>query len=79
MVDDKPDNKVVPITGRHTTLSSMMAQCMADPKAVRGFVVFFDAENTMNFGELGITRGDSCMAATYLNMIAIDMMRQRDD
>jgi hypothetical protein len=73
------DRKVVPITGKHTTLSSMMAECMADPKAVRGFVVFFDEEDTMSFGELGITRSDACMAAAYLNMVAIDMMRLRDD
>jgi hypothetical protein len=57
------ENKVVPITGKHTTLSSMMAQCMADPKAVRGFVVFFDEDGTMNFGELDVTRSDICMAA----------------
>ena len=79
MSDDKPDNKVVPITGRHTTLSSMMAQCMADPRAKRGFVVYFEDDNTMHFGELDVLRGDVCMAATYLNMLAIDMMRQRDD
>jgi hypothetical protein len=73
------ENKVVPITGKHTTLSSMMAQCMADPKALRGFVVFFDADGTMNFGELGVTRSDICMAAAYLNMLAVEMMRQSDN
>jgi hypothetical protein len=73
------DNKVVPITGKHTTLSSMMAQCMADSKAVRGFVVYFEDDGTMHFGELSITRSDACMGAAYLNMIATDMMRCNDE
>jgi len=73
------ERKVVPITGKHTTLSSMMAACMSDPNAVRGFVVYFHEDGTMNFGELHITRSDACMGAAYLNMIATDMMRQNDD
>jgi hypothetical protein len=72
------ENKIVPITGKHTTFSSMLAEAMADPRAKRGFVVYFDEEGTMYPGHVDTTRSDACMGAAYLNMIAIDIMRQDD-
>lgn len=36
------ERKVVPITGKHTTMSSMVAECLADPHSVPGFVIYFD-------------------------------------
>lgn len=67
--------KVIPITGKHTTLHSMLAEAMANPDAIRGFVVWFSPEGIMNFGDVNTTRSDVCMAAAYINMLATDMMR----
>jgi hypothetical protein len=68
--------KVHPITGRHTTLHSMLAEAMADERAKRGLVVWFDEEGVMHFGELGITLADACMAQGYIAMIVNQMMEQ---
>jgi hypothetical protein len=68
--------KVHPITGRHTTLSSMLAEAMADDRAKRGFVVYFEEDGTMHFGELGATVSDVCMAHGYIGRIVNQMMEQ---
>ena len=73
------ERKVVPITSKHTTMHSMVAECLADPRSVRGFVIYFDEEGTMRHGHFEATRGDTCMAAAWLNALASDMMRQQDD
>jgi hypothetical protein len=73
------ERKVVPITGKHTTYSSMLAEGMSDPKAVRGFIIYFDEEGTMHPGHFGATRSDNCMAAIWLTTLATDMMRTDDD
>jgi len=59
--------KVHPIRGKHETLYSMLGECMADQKAKKGFVVYFDEEGTMYFGEIGLTLADYCMATVYMN------------
>ena len=38
------EKKVVPITGKHTTFSSLAAEAMVRPEAKRGFIVFFEEE-----------------------------------
>jgi len=73
------DRKGVPITGKHTTMHSMVAECLADSRSARGFVIYFDDEGTMRHGHFGATRGDTCMAAAWLNALAADMMRQEDN
>lgn len=73
------ERKVVPITGKHTSMHSMVAECLADPASVRGFVIYFDEEGTMRHGHFGATRADTCMAAAYLNGLASDVMRQEDE
>lgn len=72
------DRKVVPITGKHTSMHSMVAECLADPRSVRGFVIYFDEEGTMRRGHFGATRSDTCMAAAWLDSMACDVMRQKD-
>lgn len=72
------DRKVHPIKGKHQSMSSMVAECMADPRSVRGLVVYFDEEGTMRHGHFGMTRADTCMAAAYTNMLAVECM-QNDD
>jgi hypothetical protein len=67
-------SKVIPITGRHTTLQSMLAVPMADDRAVRGLVVWFEEDGTMHFGELGVRASDVGMALMYIQMIAYQMM-----
>ena len=69
------EKKVVPIRGRHETFSSLAAEAMTRPDAKRGFIIFFDEEGTMNFGELDAQCQDVGMALMYLQMIAQDMMR----
>ena len=69
------EKKVVPITGKHTTFSSLAAEAMVWPEAKRGFIVFFEEDGTMHFGELGVECSDVGMALMYLQMIAQDMMR----
>lgn len=73
------DRKVIPITGKHTSMHSMVAECMADPESVRGYIIYFTEDGNMRIGHFGTTRADTCMAATYLNMKAIDAMREEDD
>lgn len=36
------NKKVVPITGKHTSMHSMLAEAMTNDKAKRGAVIFFD-------------------------------------
>ena len=66
--------KIHPITGKHTTLHSMLAEAMADERAKRGFVVWFEQDGTMHFGELSTTLSDACMAQGYMAMIVNQMM-----
>jgi predicted secreted protein len=70
--------KVTPITGKHTTMHSMLAAAMADERAARGMVIYFEEDGTMHFGELGIKRSDVCMSLMYMHMIANDIMSQPD-
>jgi hypothetical protein len=70
------DKKVIPITGKHTTFHSLAAEAMATPEAKRGFIVFFDDEGTMSFGECGTTTADTGMALMFLQMVANDIMRE---
>jgi hypothetical protein len=73
------ESKVVPFTGKHTTMQSMLAEAMADPRCLRGFVIYFDEEGTMRHGHFEATRSDTCMAAAYLSSLACDVMRQEDE
>jgi hypothetical protein len=73
------ERKVVPITGKHTTMSSMLAEAMADERCVRGFSIYFDEEGTMRHGHVGVMRSDVCMAQMYLTMLGVEMMQQEDD
>jgi hypothetical protein len=72
------DRKVVPITGTHTSLSSFMAECMADPRAKRGLVIYFDDNDHMYPGHFGATRADISMAFAWLAAKAADIMSQED-
>jgi hypothetical protein len=73
------ERKVVPITGKHTSLSSLMAECMTDQKAKRGIVIYFDDYNVMYPGHFAANRGDISMAAAWINMKAVDIMRVEDE
>jgi hypothetical protein len=66
--------KVHPITGKHTTLHSMLAEAMADQRAKRGLIVWFDEDGVMNSGQLGMTLADTCMAHGYIGMMVNRMM-----
>lgn len=72
------ERKVHPIKGKHTTMSSMVAECMADSRSVRGFVIYFEEDGTMHHGHFGVTRADVCMAAAYLNMMSVESMQDDD-
>jgi hypothetical protein len=72
-------SKIHPITGKHTTMYSMLAEAMADERAKRGFVIYFDEEGTMRHGHFGATRADTCMAAAWLNGMAAKVMDTEDD
>ena len=60
--------KVHPITGRHTTLYSLLAEAMADERAKSGYVIWFEDDGTMHVGCVGTTLAQTCMASTYLTM-----------
>jgi hypothetical protein len=66
--------KVHPITGKHTTLHSMLAEPMADERARRGFVIWFEDDGTMHFGEMQTTLANALMAYGYFGMIINQMM-----
>lgn len=65
------ERKIVPITGVHTTLYSMLAECMADERAKRGYVIWFEQDGTMHAGRVATTLSDACMAATWTNRDAV--------
>ena len=68
------ERKIIPIKGRQQSMSSMVAECMADPKSVRGFIIYFDEEGTMYHGHFGATRADTCMAFAWLSNMAHRVM-----
>ncbi|MGB9154429.1 MAG: hypothetical protein WCD70_15235 [Alphaproteobacteria bacterium] len=70
--------KVIPITGKHTTFSSMVADAMTRENATRGCVIFFEEDGTMHFGELGLERTDVGMMLMYIQMIGVQMMERPD-
>lgn len=70
------NRKVTPITGKHTTLYSMLAEAMADEKAKRGYVIWFEEDGTMHVGRVGTTLSDACMVAIYLDMDATWAMNE---
>lgn len=72
------ERKVVPIKGKHQSMSSMVAECMTDPRSVRGIVVYFEEDGTMHHGSFDVTRADTCMAAAYMNMLAVESMQMED-
>jgi hypothetical protein len=57
----------------------MAAEGMADPKAVRGFIIYFEEDGTMHQGHFGATRADTCMASIWLTDLAIEVMRLEDE
>lgn len=67
--------KVTPITGRHTTFSSLVAEAMIDERAVGGLVIYFEEDGTMHFGDVGLKRGDVGMALMFVHMLSDDVMR----
>ena len=74
----KKDRKVVPIRGKHETFNSMAGEAMEATEWVRGFMIGFEEDGTMHFGESKITRQDVGMALMYLHMVAAQMMEQPD-
>lgn len=65
------ERKVVPITGKHTTLHSMLAEAMVDARAERGYVIWFEKNGTMHTGQVGSTLADVGMALMYLQRDAV--------
>lgn len=68
--------KIHPITGIHQTLYSMLAEAMADERAKRGILIYFDDEGTMHTGHIDMTLGDTCMANGYIQMMVNRMMEE---
>lgn len=65
------DRKVIPIKGKHKSMSSMAAECMADPRAIRGFIIYFEEDGTMHQRHFGaIERGEMNMTLRTLKTIA---------
>lgn len=72
------ESKITPITGKHTTMYSFLAEAMgANPKG--GFVIYFDGDGVMHPGHFGVVRSESCMAAIWLNRFATDTMAADQD
>lgn len=65
------EGKVVPITGKHTTLYSMLAEAMVDERAKRGYVMWFEEDGTMHVGHVGTILADVGMALMYLQRDAV--------
>lgn len=72
------ENKVVKFTGRHKTFRTMANEAANTQEAVRGAVVWFDKKGVMHFGESGLERSDVGMMQMYIQMIAVQLMEQRD-
>lgn len=70
------DKKVVPIGGRHRSFSSLAGEAAHDrPEWVAGFVIAFEKDGTMHFGEYGAECKDVGMAQMYLQMLAVEFMK----
>ena len=74
----KKENNVVKFPGRHKTFRSLANEAANTKEAERGAVIYFDKEGVMHFGELGLERSDVGMMLMYIQMIAVQMMEQRD-
>ena len=72
------ERKIHPIKGRHQSMSSLAAECMAGLKSVRGFIIYFEEDGTMHYGYFGVTRADTCMAASCMQMLAAETMKEED-
>lgn len=72
-------DKIVKLHARHKTLRSMAAELATKEEAERGFLIWFDKEGTMFFGDKNIQLKDVGMAMMYMQMLAAQMMAQPDD
>lgn len=73
------ERKIIPITGKHTSLSSMLAEAMCDGSFKSGFIICFDEEGTMRSGHFQTTTANVCMAAAWLNAMAARVMSSEDE
>lgn len=72
-------SKVIPIKGRHETLHSMLGQAMGDTELKSGIIFTFDADSVMSFGQVKMTRSQTCMAAVACLSEALFAMNQPDE
>lgn len=71
-------SNIIPITGKHLSLFSLLSQIMGDKTQKTGIIFSFDDEGTMSFGHFGMTRAQTCMAAICAQDIAMNTMQQMD-
>lgn len=72
-------DKIVKLHNRHKTIRSMAAELATKEEAKRGFIIWFDKEGTMFFGDKDIQLKDVGMAMMYMQMLAVQMMEQPND
>lgn len=72
-------DKIVKLHDRHKTLRSMAAELATQEDAERGFLIWFEKDGTMHFGDKNIQLKDVGMALMYMQMLAVQMMAQPDD
>lgn len=69
---------VTPIKGKYTTLSSMLAGAMGDERLESGIIFTFDKDSIMSFGQVNMTRSQTCMAAIACLLEALQSMQEND-
>lgn len=57
-------NKIVPLGGKHKTVSSLLAEIMNDPDAKKCVIFTFDGEGNMGFSHVDVTRMEMAFAST---------------
>lgn len=64
-------SKVAPIGGKHQSVSSMLAEAMADPACKRALICWFDDDGNMNYGHFQVTRKEMAYAAAVFANVAV--------
>lgn len=65
-------SKVSPIGGKHQSVSSMLAEAMADPACKRAVICWFDDDGNMSYGHFRLTRKEMAYASVVLAANAVE-------
>ena len=65
-------SKVAPIGGKHQSISSLLAEVMADPNVVKCVVITYLQDGDTGSAVYEMTRADLCYAAALIQRMAFE-------